>query len=303
MDNNNNNLTGVLGKLQDVTSSVKEKADDAGLTDKLGDVADAVRDTIEEADVQNKVFNAADTVKSKVEQSGIKLKLNETVDAVKGSDFVMKLPKMNVPEQGEQDGQDEKKKGVKELPRKEVKVLSTKSALKIFYYLITVNGEITSEEEERFDSIGKELDPSYKDNKKNLIDECRKQMDNIIDPDDNYDVIEEGVSKAISNTVVTSDSFITPKILVWDLLTLAYSDNNYDEIERRLVKSVVRQLNVNKSEFLELESSYLTMRDIEREIEWFKTTDRPYKEIEANVNELEDRKSVVMESVKDLITL
>lgn len=100
-----------------------------------------------------------------------------------------------------------------------------------------------------------------------------------------------------------ADTFITPKLLVWDLLTIAYSDESYDETERKLLKYIVRKLQIDKAVFLEMESSILTILDIEKEIAWIKTTDRPYLTIEARVNELTKRQAVIFDSVKDLITL
>ena len=88
-----------------------------------------------------------------------------------------------------------------------------------------------------------------------------------------------------------------------DLLTVACSDEDYDESERKLLKYVVRKLNIDKAVFLEMESSILTLLDIEKELAWIKTTNKPYLTIEAMVNELVDRKNVIFESVKDLITL
>ena len=52
-----------------------------------------------------------------------------------------------------------------------------------------------------------------------------------------------------------------------------------------------------------MESTVLALEDIEKEIEWIKTTNRPYLVIEGMVNELEDRKQVLFSGVKDLITL
>ena len=91
--------------------------------------------------------------------------------------------------------------------------------------------------------------------------------------------------------------------MVWDLLTIAYSDESYDETERKLLKYIVRKLQIDKAVFLEMESSILTILDIEKEIAWIKTTDRPYLTIEARVNELTKRQAVIFDSVKDLITL
>ena len=86
-------------------------------------------------------------------------------------------------------------------------------------------------------------------------------------------------------------------------MSIAYSDESYDEVERKLIKYIVRKLGIDKAVFLEMESSMLTMLDIEKEIAWIKTTDRPYLTIEARINELTKRKTVIFDSVKDLITL
>ena len=185
----------------------------------------------------------------------------------------------------------------------EIKAISTRSALKIIYYLMAVDGEIFHSEEEKFDSIGKELDPGFAQNKDQIVKECQAQLDKVIEAEDFYDVLQDGVEDALLMSRQTADSFITPKLLVWDLLTVAYSDESYDESERKLIKYIVRKTNIDKAVFLEMESSLLTLMDIEKELAWIKTTNRPYLVIEAMVNELADRKNVIFESVKDLISL
>lgn len=45
------------------------------------------------------------------------------------------------------------------------------------------------------------------------------------------------------------------------------------------------------------------MLDLEKELSWIKTTDRPYLVIEAMVNEIADRKDAVMQGVKSLISM
>ena len=184
-----------------------------------------------------------------------------------------------------------------------IKPISTRNAIKIVYYLMAADGQIFHSEEEKFDALGKELDPDFAKNRDKIIKECQTQLDKVIDPEDYYDVLQEGVEDALLQSKQTADTFITPKLLVWDLLTIAYSDENYDANERRLIKYIVRKTNINKAVFLEMESSILTLIDIEKELAWIKTTNRPYLVIEAMVNELADRKNVIFESVKDLITL
>ena len=52
-----------------------------------------------------------------------------------------------------------------------------------------------------------------------------------------------------------------------------------------------------------MENSLVAMMDLERELNWIKTTDKPYLTIETMVKELENRKRIIFESVKDMITL
>ena len=105
------------------------------------------------------------------------------------------------------------------------------------------------------------------------------------------------ISEQVGNTI------ITPKLFIWDLLTIAYSDGNYNKVERKLIKYIVRKTNIDKAIFLEMESSLLTIMDIEKELTWIKKTDKPYLTIEAMVNELDHRKNVLFDIIKDLIAL
>ena len=184
-----------------------------------------------------------------------------------------------------------------------MKCIATRNALQIVYYLMAADGTVYHNEEEKFDAIGAELDPNFADSKPAIIKDCQAQLENVIDPEDYYDVLQDGVEEALLSSSETADTFITPKLLLWNLLSIAYSDESYDEVERKLIKYIVRKLGIDKAVFLEMESSMLTMLDIEKEIAWIKTTDRPYLTIEARINELTKRKTVIFDSVKDLITL
>lgn len=241
---------------------------------------------------------------------GLFASLHGAVDSVKSSARNVKLPEIKKPElkSPEQIKEIFKKKPNKEdavitSGHVEMRTISIRGAMKIIYYLMAADGEIFHSEEEKFDAIGAELDPNFADYKEQLIAECQTQMGKTIDPEDYYDVLQDGIENALASSDPTGDTFITSKLLVWDLLTVAYSDESYDKVERRLLKYVVRKLNIDKAVFLEMESSILTLMDLEKELTWIKTTDRPYLTIEAIVNEIVNRKNVIIESVKDLIAL
>lgn len=181
--------------------------------------------------------------------------------------------------------------------------ISAYNAVKVFYYLMAADGEIFHSEEEKFDMIGEEVDPLFKEHREQILTTCKAQLDKIIDSDDYYDVVQDGVEEALLAKQDFSQGYIVPKLLVWNLLTLSYSDENYNDTERKLMKYIVRKLDVSKDVFLEMEHSYLTIADIEKEITWIKTTDRPYLTIEAMVGELTKRENDIFESVKALIAL
>lgn len=243
---------------------------------------------------------------------GLKDKLQGAVDSaktvakeVKIPEFKVKAPDVkatvaNIKDAMKKKDGDNKKEDSEVL---EIKIVSTRSAMKIIYYLMAADGEVFHSEEEKFDAIGKELDPDFEKNKEQIVKECQAQLDKVMEPDDYYDVLQDGVEDALILSRQTADTFITPKLLVWDLLTVAYSDESYDEAEKKLIKYIVRKTNIDKAVFMEMESSILTLMDIEKELSWIKTTNKPYLVIEAMVNELADRKNVIFESVKDLIML
>ena len=261
--------------------------------------------------LQGAVDSAKDAVKD-IDLSEAKEKIQKATDSTVEAVKKVKLPEVdtegikNIFKKKDAEQSSDAEKTEEELKEAEVlsiKVIPTRNAIKIFYYLMAADGEIFHSEEEKFDSIGKELDPNFAEHKEQIVKECQAQLDKVIDPEDYYDTLQDGIEDELIHMKVTDDSFITPKLLVWDMLTVAYSDEEYNEVERKLLKYVVRKVNIDKAVFLEMESSILTLMDIEKELEWIKTTNKPYLTIEAMVNELNDRKSVIFESVKDLIAL
>ena len=187
--------------------------------------------------------------------------------------------------------------------RDESKPIPTPNALCIFYYLMCADGQITAEEEEKFDLLGAELDPSFAEHKSDSISVCQAQIDKSQDEDDRFDVLHEGVIKALSAAASSRDAHIIPRHLLLDLMAITYIDGQCNDKERRLMKAVVRELGIDRAVFIEMESSLLTLLDLEKETTWLKTTDRPYLVIEAMVNEIADRKGAIMQSVEALLTM
>lgn len=264
------------------------------------DAAKKVAKDINVENIKKATNNAIDGVKNaakKVDLESLKKVANDAANDVKTV-----AQKVNVDEIKERFVDSFKKKDdiAQEVKPNEIykRAISTKSSLMIIYFLMAADGEINKNEEDKFNSIIKELDPNYEKNKDAIIKECQKYITN-----NNYELIQKGVDDSLINTMPTQDAFMTPKLLVWNLLTIAFSDGKYNEIEKKLVNFIVDKTEIDRNIFVELENSIFTLNDIENELNWIKTTDRPYLTIEAVVNELADRKNVIFESVKDLIVL
>ena len=177
------------------------------------------------------------------------------------------------------------------------------SALKIIYYLMSVDGSVSQEEENKFDVLGNDFVNDFAGLKEILVEECKVSLVNTTDAEDYYDVVQEAIEDLLLTPIKSDDVCVSSKFVLWNLLAFAYSDENYDEAERSLIKHFVRKLNIDKAVFIEMESSLVTLMDLEKELVWIKTTDKPYLTIETMVKELENRKRVIFESIKDIITL
>ena len=192
---------------------------------------------------------------------------------------------------------------------KDDKLIGKGSALQIIYYLMAVDGEICKAEEEMFDSIGNEMLEelswcSFDEVKPEILEACKEQLDKVIDQDEYYDVIREGVEACFEKEeeqYYSDSEGIKGSMLMWNLLAASFCDGGYTKDERRLIKMVGRKLNLDKALFLELENSAKAIYALDKEEVWLKTTDRPYKTIEDMISEISNRRAVIMQSVKELM--
>lgn len=274
--------------------------------------------------IKGKLKEATDTVKNTVKDAKIpEVKLPDIkMPEVKVPDQVKNVFKKNDPSkevpdeentesntEQEAEKTEEQEKAEKkdaELSKTEIQAVRAvfpMNAAKIFYYMMAVDGTVELKEEEKFDYIGHEIDPDFDENKAHVIKKCEEQLGKVIDSDDYYDAVQDGVEEALLSQQFFDKGYVPAKMLVWDLLTLAYSDESYSDVERKLMKYIVRKMDIPKDVFLEMENSYLTVNDLEKELKWIKTTDRPYLTIEAQVKEIERREQAIYESIKALILL
>ena len=252
------------------------------------DAADKAKAAVDKA-IPQEAKDTAAKIKKKVDDSGLQQNIEKTVQGT--VETAKSAVKVFVPSK------------IKTVDSSDVPndSISTLGALTILYYLVAADGRIDENELAQFDLIYEEIDPEHTVEKEKVIRDCSARLLNA-DTNDYYDLIEDGVDKAIF-LMRTPTSPITPKALVWDMFLIAYSDGEYAESEQKLIKYVVRKYDIDKALLLEMEHTMFTVADIDRELDWIKTQDRPYLEIEKTVNELNIRKYEIFKSVQALVTL
>lgn len=182
-----------------------------------------------------------------------------------------------------------------------MRAFTKQSAITTFYYLMAVDEKVSPDELQKFDEIGKELDPeSFFDYRDSLINTCEKQIQSTIDDDDYYDIVLEGVDKALA-TQTKEECCIPSRLLIWNMLVMAFCNKEYSNYERRLIKHVIRVIDVDESVFLQMEELLKTSVSVENELTWIKSSNRPYAEVAPIVAELENRLSTILLCAKQLI--
>ena len=181
------------------------------------------------------------------------------------------------------------------------RVISKDGALKAFYYLMAIDGDV-SIELERFDEIGREFyKEGFDDVKQSIIDECQKQIESTLVDDELYDVIQEGLDVAINDTVNHKEEGVYPRLLIWDMLSLAFADSDFSDSEKRLISHVARVLEVEKDILMEMEHLMRTADAVLKELDILNQSNRPYSEIRPLVDEIEKRKQTITKAAEELI--
>lgn len=175
------------------------------------------------------------------------------------------------------------------------------SAIKTMYYLIAVDGIVSEEETTKINEIAMELDPDNLAGRiDEIVEECNSRIQDISD-DELYEIIQESVDKAIMESSEEYSLFVPSRMVIWDMLALAYSDLEYRNEERKLIKHVCRFVDIDISVFSEMESIIKTLKAVDEELEWLNKSDKPYHEIRPIVDEIEKRKDTLRISAQSLI--
>ena len=94
---------------------------------------------------------------------------------------------------------------------------------------------------------------------------------------------------------------IRAKELIWNLLAIAYSEDEYSETEKQLIRFVAEQSGVHHSTLLEMEHELTSLIEIDKEEEALKSSS-PSTEVEEKLTLLEERKNTIMKGIDALIS-
>lgn len=181
-------------------------------------------------------------------------------------------------------------------------VLSIRDSLRIIYCLMIADGQVSDEETARVCEIGQELDPEFPSYQSVLIEEGAELMSTPSeDGEDYYDSIHDRISEIVHTSSVSKENGLRGKILLWDLITIAFSDGDYATNEKRLLRYIAKCLGVDYAILLEMEQTVRTLLAVEAEESWLKSSDRTYEIVKERTDELTGRKDSIMQGIRALL--
>lgn len=193
-------------------------------------------------------------------------------------------------------------KAVDSFQKKEAtQFIRKEDALKIMYCLIAADMSMKAEEMEMFDSIGRDMDNDYEMNRNAIIDSCNAKITGITNRDEYYDILHEQVSAAIHNSQNSEEGSILPTLLLWNMISIAFAENDYSSNEKRLIRSTARTLGLDEAIPKEMEAAARTMIALMKEEEILQGSDRRFAEVKLHMDEIADRKQTVMANVQALM--
>ena len=180
-------------------------------------------------------------------------------------------------------------------------IINKKSVLKIFYYLMAIDG-VSEEENDKFQEISKQIcGESFTKNQEEIIRECNDYINSISEEDDRFDMIQEGIDRELKNVVERPENGIASRMFIWNMLVLAHSDNDYSDVENRMISHISRIMKIDKSVFAEMKQLIIVVNSLDRQIKELEQSQRPYSEIQPLIEEAKNRQSTVVTASTALI--
>lgn len=175
-------------------------------------------------------------------------------------------------------------------------------AIKIMFFLMVVDERMDAIESLKFDETVEKVDLDLFNNIEEIVEECYEQIEKSTYKGKYSDIVYECVKEILNNN---NEYFwlgdYSGSQLLWDLLCIAVSDEDYSKEEKKIIMCVVEKLKIEQTVLLEMENAIKTVLGIDKEIDWLEKADKPYEIRDAIIAELNNRKTVICNSMKELI--
>ena len=183
-----------------------------------------------------------------------------------------------------------------------MKIIAYQSAIKIFYYLMAIDGTIQIEETDTLARLGHEIDPEhFGEYQEDLIECCRQTAENALKSNDSYDILSERIDEEFNNQTDNPEFGVTSRMLIWNMLVMSIANGDYNKEESRIIRHMVRRCEIEESVFLEMEQIIQSFAAVDYELKQMQTSSLPYSEIRPLIDELENRKNNLNKQAAQLV--
>lgn len=163
------------------------------------------------------------------------------------------------------------------------------------------DNEVSEKEMKKLELILNDIDVNDLVDRQSLINECTENIDNNEGKHKRLILIQDKVERELSES--DDDDAIPAKLLLCNMLSMAYSDGTYSENEKNLIQYFTIRMEIPVDIALEIENTLFAYLDIERELDIIVNIDRYYRDIYPIVESLNDRKELLYNNIIDLIIL
>ena len=252
-------------------------------------IVDAAKD-INVNDMKDSIFNAANEFYDKAVHFDPNQAKQDVVQMAKDTKQKMEQFNKNVKEN---------KKRVKEIIQQkedEEFQITVVDSLQIIYAIMKADGELSQQEQNMFENIGKQIDETFIDDKTMIETVVGSHFKNDID-NDSY--VVASINSAIINSKNKKERGIKPKHLLLNLLSMAFCDG-ISEKEAKAIRYFASELNIDDC-IDEFSQSILALSEIENQQKFMTDSNRQYYLIKENLEQLQLRRDVISTNLQSLI--
>ena len=252
-------------------------------------IVDAAKD-INVNDMKDSIVNAANEVYDKAMHFDPNQAKQDVAQMAKDTKQKMEQFNKNVKEN---------KKRVKEIIQQkedEEFQITVVDSLQIIYAIMKADGELSQQEQNMFENIGKQIDETFIDDKTMIETVVGSHFKNDID-NDSY--VVASINSAIINSKNKKERGIKPKHLLLNLLSMAFCDG-ISEKEAKAIRYFASELNIDDC-IDEFSQSILALSEIENQQKFMTDSNRQYYLIKENLEQLQLRRDVISTNLQSLI--